>query len=423
MQQRIERRNRGAASSSWRSAIGVALGDVTCEDGDYFGMPVVEAARLCDGGGRADPHHGPRARSSAGARACLRAGRPARAAGIPGPCRRTDVRWEQPAGASAGCPLPPRLRGVPPSVCGPDGGARAAPAALGRRMRGGAQGAADRRASRGSARPASPPTPRSNSTARAPRCSTATATEEVGGALRGVDSGSVALRRARAGRCAGRPRRAPRRRADAPRTGAGAADAARAGARRRPTPRPSATCSSPRWSGCWSRRPRVAGGAACWTTSTGRTGRRSRSSITCSPRARGAATAGARHLPRHRPLPRPPAHRCAGRPAPRGGRGAADAPRARRARGPLDGWRRRRATSMDAIGRSSRARDHRGDRRQPVLRGRDPAPPLGVRRARAGRTDGRWELPKELEELGLPQSVREVVGRRVTGLVRTAAPC
>ncbi len=31
-------------------------------------------------------------------------------------------------------------------------------------------------------------------------------------------------------------------------------------------------------------------------------------------------------------------------------------------------------------------------------------------------TDGRWELVRGLEELGLPQSVREVVGRRVDRL-------
>jgi len=43
IQQAVERRNRGTLE---QLAIreGVALGDVTCEDGDYFGMPVVQAA-------------------------------------------------------------------------------------------------------------------------------------------------------------------------------------------------------------------------------------------------------------------------------------------------------------------------------------------------------------------------------------------
>ena len=53
IQQRMERRNR-AAEVPLTIRVGVALGDATCEDGDYFGMPVVEATRLCDAaeGGR-----------------------------------------------------------------------------------------------------------------------------------------------------------------------------------------------------------------------------------------------------------------------------------------------------------------------------------------------------------------------------------
>ena len=53
IQQRMERRNR-AAEVPLTIRVGVALGDATCDEGDYFGMPVVEAARLCDAaeGGR-----------------------------------------------------------------------------------------------------------------------------------------------------------------------------------------------------------------------------------------------------------------------------------------------------------------------------------------------------------------------------------
>ena len=47
IQQRMERRNR-AAPEPLAIRVGVALGDATCEEGDYFGMPVIEAARLCD---------------------------------------------------------------------------------------------------------------------------------------------------------------------------------------------------------------------------------------------------------------------------------------------------------------------------------------------------------------------------------------
>src|ERR1700693_1240571 len=47
MQQRIEAPNRrGGEPLAVR--IGIATGDATAEDGDYFGEPVVEAARLCN---------------------------------------------------------------------------------------------------------------------------------------------------------------------------------------------------------------------------------------------------------------------------------------------------------------------------------------------------------------------------------------
>jgi class 3 adenylate cyclase/tetratricopeptide (TPR) repeat protein len=52
MQQQLERHNRrGAEPLAVR--IGVAVGEVTCDESDYFGTPVVEAARLCGraGGG------------------------------------------------------------------------------------------------------------------------------------------------------------------------------------------------------------------------------------------------------------------------------------------------------------------------------------------------------------------------------------
>jgi class 3 adenylate cyclase len=47
MQQLLERRNRDAADPV-AIRIGVSLGDVTHEDDDYFGEPVIQAARLCD---------------------------------------------------------------------------------------------------------------------------------------------------------------------------------------------------------------------------------------------------------------------------------------------------------------------------------------------------------------------------------------
>src|ERR1700730_7381883 len=46
MQQAVEARNR-RTDEQLAVRIGVSLGDTTVEDGDYFGQPVVESARLC----------------------------------------------------------------------------------------------------------------------------------------------------------------------------------------------------------------------------------------------------------------------------------------------------------------------------------------------------------------------------------------
>jgi class 3 adenylate cyclase len=47
VQQRFERRNR-SAEDQLLIKVGISVGDATASDGDYFGMPVIEAARLCD---------------------------------------------------------------------------------------------------------------------------------------------------------------------------------------------------------------------------------------------------------------------------------------------------------------------------------------------------------------------------------------
>src|SRR4029077_12508968 len=46
MQQRFERRYRGA-EQALHIRIGVGAGEATVKDGDYFGVPSIEAARLC----------------------------------------------------------------------------------------------------------------------------------------------------------------------------------------------------------------------------------------------------------------------------------------------------------------------------------------------------------------------------------------
>ena len=47
IQQAVERRNRLDEGPPLSVRIGVATGDCTEEHGDYFGEPVVQAARLC----------------------------------------------------------------------------------------------------------------------------------------------------------------------------------------------------------------------------------------------------------------------------------------------------------------------------------------------------------------------------------------
>ena len=52
IQQAFDHRNRRAADAML-VRVGISVGDADVEDGDYFGVPVVEAARLCarsDGG-------------------------------------------------------------------------------------------------------------------------------------------------------------------------------------------------------------------------------------------------------------------------------------------------------------------------------------------------------------------------------------
>jgi class 3 adenylate cyclase len=113
IQQRMERRNR-TADEELAIRVGVALGDATHEEDDYFGMPVIEAARLCAraaGGqilttqlvrmiGARDPHPF----NAVGALELQ---------GIPEPVAAYEIGWEPTGGPSEVVPVPSRLRGVP----------------------------------------------------------------------------------------------------------------------------------------------------------------------------------------------------------------------------------------------------------------------------------------------------------------------
>ena len=130
VQQRFEKRNRSAAERLLVK-VGVSTGDANTVDGDFFGMPVIEAARLCD-------------RCSAGqilakeVVAHLAAGRgDAFAAvgalelkGLPEPLQAVEVLWE-PVLAST-IALPERLRELPATgYVGRVGRTRAALRAMG----------------------------------------------------------------------------------------------------------------------------------------------------------------------------------------------------------------------------------------------------------------------------------------------------
>jgi class 3 adenylate cyclase len=113
IQQRFERRNRSAVEALLIKA-GVSAGDASTAEGDVFGMPVIEAARLCD-------------RCSAGqilakdlvAHLAVGRGHGFRSVGalelkgLPEPLQTVEVQWE-PA-LSSGIALPERLRELPAS--------------------------------------------------------------------------------------------------------------------------------------------------------------------------------------------------------------------------------------------------------------------------------------------------------------------
>ena len=113
--QRAVARHNSRARADLAIRIGISAGDVTVEDGDYFGDPVVEAARLCTlahGGeilatdvvrllGRRSGHR-------------FANDRAVELRGIPAPVAVSEVQWEQDDSLSQ-VPLPSRLPHVPRS--------------------------------------------------------------------------------------------------------------------------------------------------------------------------------------------------------------------------------------------------------------------------------------------------------------------
>ncbi len=114
MQQGLERRNR-QASPPLHVRIGVAVGDAVSEAGDWFGPPVVEAARLCnaaDGGSIyvTDAVH----MLLAGAHApAMRPLGSLELKGLPTAVEAWSVEWERLAPPAGATPIPSRLRDQP----------------------------------------------------------------------------------------------------------------------------------------------------------------------------------------------------------------------------------------------------------------------------------------------------------------------
>ena len=115
MQQRLERRNR-SAERQLLIKVGISTGDATASDGDYFGVPVVEAARLCDRaqGGQILAKElvghlaGGRAESSFKSVGSLEL------KGLPEAVSTVEVTWEPLGEEAPSLPLPPRLQEMPP---------------------------------------------------------------------------------------------------------------------------------------------------------------------------------------------------------------------------------------------------------------------------------------------------------------------
>ena len=118
MQQGVDQANRSGAEAVGLR-VGLSVGEASSEDGDYFGDPVVEAARLCAQCGNGQILATDFVRAMAGRRSrhdCRPLGELA-LKGLPDPVEAVEVLWEPLGGVEAGprIPLPGRL-GARPSV-------------------------------------------------------------------------------------------------------------------------------------------------------------------------------------------------------------------------------------------------------------------------------------------------------------------
>jgi len=115
MQQDVDHDNR-LSEQSVGLRVGISVGEVTSEGNDYFGDPVVEAARLCARceGGQILASETVRLMAGRRSRFAFGSVGPLDLKGIPVPVETVEVCWEPlPADAGAAVPLPVRLAAVP----------------------------------------------------------------------------------------------------------------------------------------------------------------------------------------------------------------------------------------------------------------------------------------------------------------------
>ncbi|HMC05535.1 MAG TPA: adenylate/guanylate cyclase domain-containing protein, partial [Actinomycetota bacterium] len=115
MQRAIEVHNR-RTNQELRVRIGISAGDATREDDDYFGLPVVEAARLCSAarGGQVLTTKLVRMAAGAGSGHRLHPVGPLVLDGLPEPVAVCELAWAPQA--EHGIPLPARLSVRPPAA-------------------------------------------------------------------------------------------------------------------------------------------------------------------------------------------------------------------------------------------------------------------------------------------------------------------
>ena len=114
MQQRMEQRNR-RSKEQLGVRIGIGLGEATSEGGDYYGVPVIEAARLCAlaRGGQIIATETTRMMAGRGQRRFNSLGA-LELRGLSDPVPSCELVWEPLDASADAMPLPARLRDVPP---------------------------------------------------------------------------------------------------------------------------------------------------------------------------------------------------------------------------------------------------------------------------------------------------------------------